>query len=223
MQKNCKVCGKSFEGNIRSVTCSTECRNINNKNLCDEWKRLHPYIPKQKICKICGKTFEITRFRNNACTCSEECGVINHKNWLKVHPQRSSTKLKECMVCKKVFRPKGSHVTCSKECSKIYAKDNNRTWCGKHPEKRNEIVKRYREKHKEKYNQAGRARGAFKTLKELSCCIVCFETNPFMLENHHPFGDDDEFTVCLCGKHHNLNHVSRTRKTPTIFEFFMDD
>jgi len=36
------------------------------------------------------------------------------------------------------------------------------------------------------------------------CCLYCGEINPFMLENHHVWGvnDDPDFTITLCANHH---------------------
>lgn len=61
----------------------------------------------------------------------------------------------------------------------------------------------WKRKHKDQYKEK-------KFLKEFvstdGCCLVCGEINPFMLEQHHPFGKENPFTITLCSNHHSIGH-----------------
>ena len=40
-------------------------------------------------------------------------------------------------------------------------------------------------------------------LKGAGCCLYCWETNPWMLNHHHPWKKiDSDFTITLCENHH---------------------
>lgn len=83
-----------------------------------------------------------------------------------------------------------------------------------HQEHREEIISRMRKKY--------RNNGFFTQLQFLKgdgCCLICFETNPFMLENHHIFGkksNDLKFT--FCANHHVL--LGKKPVRPEILRFF---
>lgn len=41
--RTCVICGKYFQAKSSAITCSVECRKINNKNINNEWhnKKYH--------------------------------------------------------------------------------------------------------------------------------------------------------------------------------------
>ena len=86
--------------------------------------------------------------------------------------------------------------------------------------------KKWREKHKEHckmyqkeyqlFNRKEKARlGKMLMLFELGgCCVFDFETDPFKLEIHHPFGRKKfpDVMIQVCHKHHTiLDHEKRSK------------
>ncbi len=79
-------------------------------------------------------------------------------------------------------------------------------------EKRLKKFKEYREKNPQQYNKMkrvwqwlyGKGGTHYGYLQGDGCCLYCGETNPFMLESHHPFGKKThpDFTITLCANHH---------------------
>jgi hypothetical protein len=44
------------------------------------------------------------------------------------------------------------------------------------------------------------------------CCVICFNANSLMLEDHHPFGKaNSSVTITTCGSHHLL--LSRMQRS----------
>ena len=41
------------------------------------------------------------------------------------------------------------------------------------------------------------------------CCLICFESDPFKLQNHHPFGEKEnpDFVIHLCANCHQVTHI----------------
>lgn len=36
-------------------------------------------------------------------------------------------------------------------------------------------------------------------------CVICFNANPLLLDQHHPFGrKNSEVTITVCGNHHSM-------------------
>ena len=126
----------------------------------------------------------------------------------------------KCAICGiELMKTHPDHIYC-KPCGKKHAKELDKIYrASREARKRSGIrAKRYKDTHKEQY----RDYYLFKRIKSSpGCCMVCFETNPFILENHHPFYEDDEFTICLCDKCHDLIHWRTYEKSPTLLKFFM--
>jgi len=84
----------------------------------------------------------------------------------------------------------------------------------KHREKRLAKMKERRDSNPKEYNESKRIYAFLKGrrknphykgyLEGDGCCLYCGEINPFMLENHHVWGvnEDPEFTITLCANHH---------------------
>lgn len=45
-------------------------------------------------------------------------------------------------------------------------------------------------------------------LKGNGCCLICFDFNPFHLQNHHPF-KESEFQITLCAICHSEIHRAK--------------
>lgn len=97
--KNCKYCGKEYEGHFNSSFCSQKCKK--------QYTSLKKHPPKE--CKGCGKLFKPV---GRELYCSRECSVVENGN---------------CKVCGKYYEKSvrdRSHrrktPTCSSRCSNIY-------------------------------------------------------------------------------------------------------
>lgn len=99
---------------------------------------------------------------------------------------------------------------------KVYQKEleRNCAWKQKHPE----YMKNYRSKPEYKLLQ--RIRKLFKRWEKArigriealfklgGTCVLCFETDPFKVETHHPFGriHHPEIMILLCRSCHRKTH-----------------
>jgi len=103
-----------------------------------------------------------------------------------------------------------------KNQAKIIIKTTN--WSKQNKEK----IKKCRQKRYGKNRNAvlerQREYNFIKTFIKHGCCINCFETNPFLIESHHVF-KNNELTIDLCVKCHSLIHINKKR-TPKVFIFF---
>lgn len=75
-----------------------------------------------KECKYCGNEFETQENGNNRKYCCEECRKAALKE-----ARKKPLHEKICPVCNKAFMPKsGNQVTCSKDCKKIYDREQRK-------------------------------------------------------------------------------------------------
>ena len=107
----------------------------------------------------------------------------------------------------------GYHIEC-KECRKKLDRE-------RYVKKRDHVlktVKKYNKKNKDKRKIYAFLEGAnpekrWGYLRGDGCCLYCGETDPFDLENHHPWKKHDpKFTITLCTKH----HIYFTRGVPFL-------
>lgn len=102
---------------------------------------------------------------------------------------------------------------------KIIAKNN--LWKDKHPERvKSWRRERYLRNQDKEIRESGE-RQLMESLIERDCCVCCLETNPFVLERHHPF-KGSQFKITLCAKCHRLIHFCKKKRTPTLLEFIID-
>ena len=135
-----------------------------------------------------------------------------HKNGMKFVFEFPIGNLRKCTRCKE-YRPstRFTRTTRNKSGFLTICKDCNN--------------KRYHEK----YEPKPRKKTSSKTLKRRAktrsflngffegdgCCLYCGECNPWMLNNHHPWKEEDpNFTVTLCENH----HAPFTRGAPFILD-----
>jgi len=108
----------------------------------------------------------------------------------------------------------------NKKVKKDYDKNNYL----ENPEKMRAESKKYRLENPQKINEYYLNIAREKKWLELfmtndGCCMWCFETNPFMLNNHHIWGKkNSEETFTFCENHHAI--FSRNRNG--LFEFLAD-
>lgn len=101
----CKICGKKFKANKKTIKCCSDlCRKI-AKEQYDFTKN------KECICKICGNNFLSSRSHSKYC--SDFCRKYQ------------SHISKNCIICNKVFLGKKQTLTCSRECNTKYRNSKN--------------------------------------------------------------------------------------------------
>lgn len=109
--RNCKICGKEFEGHMNAKCCSIECRKENKLRESRKWSAEH-YIPqvgrKVSVCVVCGKEFAVKS--GGTITCSAECRKIRRKE--KDHKVKKCT----CAFCGKEFETLHIRRYCTAEC-----------------------------------------------------------------------------------------------------------
>lgn len=94
------------------------------------------------------------------------------------------------------------------------------SWYAKNLASCQEKSRNYYKTHKELKRLLNKKDKVFNAFRKFTnCCIICFETNPFVLEEHHPF-PNSKTKVCLCGNCHNLIHYNCHKKSPALLEFF---
>ena len=131
---------------------------------------------------------------------------------------------------------------------KAYMKKYNKTYSAKHKKELKTYKKKYYNQHKPEYQEHskkyylknrdqvkasarsyyyshrqkriayGSESGYINSFISRCCCVICFEYNPFILENHHIFGKKDDLTFTFCSNHHRLLGTKPIR--PKILEFF---
>lgn len=116
--------------------------------------------------------------------------------------------MKICSKCKKIKNESEFCKDRSKECKR----KNSIEWYYKH---REESIKRAKEWNKNnKERRAKRIRVTYwlrghssdsSYLDGDSCCLNCFETNPFVLQNHHLYGrKKSREIITLCANCHEM-------------------
>ena len=96
-----------------------------------------------------------------------------------------------------------------------------RKYRNEHKQEIREYHKKYREENREKVRMLKRTDDFFKRFIRCSCCVFCFESNPFMLEEHHIFGRKNNLTIYLCSNHHSL--LGKAIPRPKLLGFFNGD
>lgn len=76
-----------------------------------------------------------------------------------------------------------------------------------------------RHESKRSYNRKyGIATRLARRLSKMGCCMVCWTINPFILEDHHIFGNGQGLEVHLCANHHEFIHRLGWNAIPSITE-----
>lgn len=143
----CKDCGEEFSGGPRAWYCP-ECRKIRRKKQKLEYEARKKAgnvraLGSMDICAICGKEYIVESGLQKYCP---ECGEIekiriklenSRKHARKNMPKRKENREKaraaiSCVICGKIFIPRGNFTTCSPECSKQLARKLNAEWRKSH-------------------------------------------------------------------------------------------
>ena len=107
VQKDCVICGTTFETNLRSKTCSKTCSHELKKR-----RNRRKQVPKN--CEVCGDVFTSIR---SAKTCSPVC---SEKRKIEMNRQglyRKNNEPRPCKTCGKIFQPFNSkHLFCGRYC-----------------------------------------------------------------------------------------------------------
>lgn len=137
------------------------------------------------------------------------------------------------MTCKHGIKPKWKCDICVKERYKFYNKNirkinrkkiriSHKQWRDKNKDKIHEWGKRYKKKHEKIIKINSMYKYYLKSLMEFSCCMICFNSNPFMLETHHVFGNHSGTEICLCSNHHRILRNNKSQPKGLLLEFMND-
>ena len=144
-ERICTVCGVSFPGGPSARFCPN-CRIEQKRKATHEYKQRKATGNVRKIgsidiCAVCGKPYTVAGGLQKYCPdCSYE--AIREKDraksieWNRNHLTPDQRKIErntfsapiKCVVCGKMFIPKFSSVTCSKECSESLQKSRLSSW-----------------------------------------------------------------------------------------------
>ena len=218
---------KNYNGEkLDSKRCS-KCRQI--KNILEFYEQKHNSITKkdgtikwigsryEAHCKQCAKQYTKKAYnvrnafkqflRNTYKTPIKRSSMTEHERQIRIGFkcifESPINGLKNCCHCH-MFQPlenfrKGNKTckTCVSHIAKekyIYVRGPQKHYTPQEKRTRkNEQLKKY-------FKTYGRI---LRSLSGDGCCLYCGETNPFMLNNHHIFGrENDDFTITLCEDHH---------------------
>lgn len=121
--------------------------------------------------------------------------------------------LKKCLRCKK-YQPQENFREKNNICKPCRSREHKEKYIPRPRKRRDpeEQRKRENEKLKKYFKIYGRS---LRLLSGDGCCLYCWETNLFMLNNHHIWGrNNDNFTITLCENH----HAAFTRRVPLVLE-----
>lgn len=136
----CRECGMSFQGGPRAWYCPS-CRNQRKKERAAKYRK-EGYIRSLgsiDYCCHCGKPYVVQSGLQRYC---KSCGEENHKlvdrrqsldyyNHHKgaLNPRRNERRRvpdRRCVVCGKLFQPKGRQITCSAKCRSDWRRTTDR-------------------------------------------------------------------------------------------------
>ena len=111
IDKSCLICKKQFKTirPFQKLCGSKECKK-DWLSKCKSLRSNYKYLEKERFltCLTCKNKFK-TKTRHRRKYCSKKC---ERNKYLK------GIKNIKCIICKKVFSPKGYQITCSKKCSR---------------------------------------------------------------------------------------------------------
>lgn len=112
---SCKTCGEDFTGVGNRAYCSKTCSSKRSS-----WVKVKPT---EKECIVCKTTFN--HGRKDKRICSLECKKAHTKEYKKKFNKNT---IANCKICGEEFQKKRNNVYCSKTCSGIAYKVEQKKW-----------------------------------------------------------------------------------------------
>lgn len=150
----CRECGKSFQGGPRAWYCP-DCRKQREKARAARYRKDGYQRPlgSTDYCRHCGKPYIVQSGLQRYC---KECGEENHKlvdrrqslDYYRQHkgtinPRRNERRRvpeRMCVICGKLFRPRGRQIVCSEQCRREWRRASDKAiyqprkrWKAKNP------------------------------------------------------------------------------------------
>ena len=135
---NCSVCAKEFiPRNVKTMTCSPECRYLHEKRREVERGRLArmPFSLPEKKCAVCNAFFKPRTAAQKYCCASCNQDVARKRSW--ENTQKAPIRPRTCLHCKGEFKPK-TRKSMAKFCS---AKCRGAYQAARKQEKKDELQK----------------------------------------------------------------------------------